>query len=62
MLFDYKTIHDACGWHEELVRKSQKCGYFSCLSYLQNSFGIIPVIPANHIADSLLGVTVFLCN
>ncbi len=31
MLFDYKTVHDACGWHEELVRKSQKCGCFYCL-------------------------------
>jgi hypothetical protein len=27
----YKSVHLACGWHEESVRKSEKCGCFYCL-------------------------------
>jgi hypothetical protein len=29
--YDYSKIHRHCGWHENEVMKSEKCGCFSCL-------------------------------
>ena len=32
MGIDYNKIHDACGWHEDAILKSNNCGCFYCLS------------------------------
>ncbi len=30
--YNFKQIHDECGWHEEAIKKSKTCGCFYCLS------------------------------
>ena len=32
MKIDYDKVHDQCGWHEDAILKSSKCGCFYCLS------------------------------
>lgn len=29
---DFDKVHDQCGWHEEAILSSTKCGCFHCLS------------------------------
>jgi NAD-dependent SIR2 family protein deacetylase len=31
MKIDFDKVHDQCGWHEEAILESKKCGCFYCL-------------------------------
>ena len=35
--FNFKQIHDNCGWHEKDVLKSKLCGCFYCVSIFSTS-------------------------
>ena len=32
MKINFDKVHEQCGWHEEAILKSRKCGCFYCLN------------------------------
>ncbi len=33
MSTDLESLHKLCGWHEDVVRRSNRCGCFHCLEF-----------------------------